>query len=244
MPRLRGHEGVGLLAPAELVPSSDPDESADAAAQFIIDQAAARPGELTVVAVGALTNLARALQREPQLADWLDSIVVMGGTVFAERFPFPPMLETNLNADPLAARIVFASGAPLTIVPMEVTTQVYLTPEQRAAMRGWGRPLSDALVGLMEQMFDGLATLSAEAGLSEDFYQGRTFMHDPLAVYTAAGCELVTLRRMHVALEVVDQVVRTMPYPGRTPNCQVCVGVDAANFVQFWLERIAALSTA
>lgn len=244
MPRLRGHEGVGLLAPAELVPSENRDECADDAARFIIAQAAARPGELTVVAVGALTNLARAIQREPRLADWLDSIVVMGGTVFAERFPFPPMLETNLNADPLAARIVFASGVPLTIVPMEVTTQVYLTPEQRAAIRGWGRPLSDALVALMEQMFEGLATLSTEAGLSDDFYQGRTFMHDPLAVYTAAASELVTLRRMHVALEVIDQVVRTMPYPARAPNCRVCVGVDAARFVQLWLERIAALSAA
>lgn len=244
MPRLRGHEGVGLLAPAELVPSSDPDAGADDAAQFIIDQAAARPGELTIVAVGALTNVARALQQQPRLADWLDSVVVMGGTVFAERFPFPPMLETNLNADPLAAEIVFASGTPLTIVPMEVTTQVYLTPEQRAAMLGWGRPLSDALVGLMEQMFEGLASLSAEAGLSEDFYQGRTFMHDPLAVYTVAASGLVTLRRMHVALEVVDQVVRTMPYAGRAPNCRVCVGVDAANFVQFWMERVATLSAA
>lgn len=242
MPRLRGHEGVDILPAEELVGTSDLSAGADDAAHFIIEQAAARKGELSLVTVGALTNVGRALQIEPRLADWICEITLMGGTVFAERFPWPPMLEVNLNADPLASQLVFASGIPLTIVPMEVTTQVFLTTEDRSRMLGWNHPLSDTLVRLMEQMLLGMTTLSAEAGLDRDFYQGRTFMHDPLAVYTAAASQHVTLRRMNVQYRIIDDVVRTMPYEHNTPNCRVCVDVDASRFLQFWLEQIQNLT--
>ena len=238
MPKLRGHEGVGILQGAELTPSVDPMATADDAARFIIQQAERNQGDLALITIGAMTNVGRALQIEPRLAGWIHSLTLMGGTVYAEKFPFPPMLETNLNADPEAARLVFASGIPLTIVPMEVTTQVYLTPEQRQEMLRWNEPLATSLVGLMEKMFEGMATLSAEAGLTEDFYLGRTFMHDPLAIYTAMAHQHVTTRRMHVAYEVIEQVVRTMPHFERTPNCWVCVDVDAPSFVGYWMEQI------
>jgi purine nucleosidase len=244
MPCLRGHEGVGLLSAAELHRTEDLEQGADDAAHFIVAQARAHPGELRLITIGALTNVARALQLEPRLGGWLREITVMGGTVFAERFPFPPMLETNLNADPLAAQIVFASNVPLTIVPMEVTTQVFLVAHQRAEIAAWDRPLSRALVALMEQMFEGMASLSAEAGLSEDFYKGRTFMHDPLAVATAVGSDLVRIEPMHVQLEVIDQVIRTTPYADRAPNCNVSVGVDAPGFIDYWLRQIRTLAGA
>lgn len=242
-PRLWGHEGAGLLAEADRQPSADLDASADAAARFIIERAAERPGTLTLVAVGPLTNIARALLLEPRLADWLLEIVLMGGMIDAERVPWPPVLETNLNADPGAAEIVFGAPVPRTIVPFEVTTQVFLTPEDRARMRGWNMPLSATLVDLMEQMFHGFTDFSTSMNLPIDiFAQQRSYMHDPLAVYTAMATRHVTLQRRHVALEVRDQVLRTIPYPERPPNCRVCVGVDAPAFVRFWLERIRSLS--
>jgi purine nucleosidase len=238
MPRLRGHEGVGILQGEELLPSANPDATADDAANFIIEQVAQRPGEVSLIAIGMLTNMGRALQLEPRLVDWISDLTLMGGLIYPEKFPFPPMLETNLNADPEAARLVFASGIPLTIVPIEVTTQVFLTPAQRQQMLDWKKPLATTLVTLMENMFEGLSSLSTEAGLSDDFYQGRTFMHDPLAIYTAMQRRHVTVRRMHVAYEVIENVVRSMPHFERVPNCWVCTAVDAPAFVDFWLEKI------
>ena len=238
MPILRGHEGVGILSEEELIPTPNTEVTADNAANFIIEQAAANRGDISLIAIGPLTNIGRALQLEPRLTDWICDLVLMGGTVYADKFPFPPMLETNFNADPEASALVFSSGIPLTIVPMEITTQVYLTTEQRKMMLSWNRPLSTTLVTLMENMFDGLANLSAEAGLDADFYQGRTFMHDPLAVYAALATQHIWTRRMHVQYEVIDRVVRTMPYPDRAPNCHVCVEVDANAFIAFWLGRI------
>ena len=63
-------------------------------------------------------------------------------------------------------------------------------------------------------------------------------MHDPLAIYTSMATELISLRRMHVRYEVIDQVVRTMPDANHAPNCWVCVDIDAPAFINFWLDRI------
>jgi purine nucleosidase len=238
MPKLRGHEGVGILEGSELIPSTEPNLTSDDAAKFIIDQAQQNQGELSIITIGPMSNVGRALQLEPRLTSWIHSLTLMGGTVYSDKFPFPPMLETNLNADPEAARLVFTSGIPLYIVPMEVTTQVYLTARQRQEMLQWNNPLATRLVALMEEMFEGMASLSAEAGLAEDFYLDRTFMHDPLAIYTAMSCQHITTRRMHVTYEVVDQVVRTVPHFDLMPNCWVCVNVDAKHFVEYWLEQI------
>lgn len=242
-PRLWGHEGIGLLAEDDRQPSVDLDASADAAARFIIDRAAARPGTLTLVALGPLTNVARALRLEPRLADWLLELVLMGGMVSRSQVPWPPVLETNLNADPGAAEIVFGSSVPRTIVPFEVTTQVFLTPEDRAQMRGWNRRLSAALVDLMEQMLEHFAAFSTSMQLPSDiFAQRHTYMHDPLAVYTAMATHHVALQRCHVALEVRDMVLRTISSGDSVPNCRVCIAVDAPAFVDFWLERVRSLA--
>jgi purine nucleosidase len=243
MPVLRGHEGVGLLSPEELEPTTNLEATAADAARFIIERAKALEGELSLVTIGSLSNIGRALQLEPRLKDWIKDITAMGSTVDASRFPFPPMLETNFNCDPLATRLVFESGIPLTIVPMEITTQVFLDAAMREQMRSWHAPLADALVTMMDGMLVGMDSLSSEVGLSQDFYQGRTFMHDPLAIAVALGSPLVRLEHQHVRLEVIDNVLRTMPDPDREPNVRVAVDVDAPAFVGFWLERIERLSS-
>jgi purine nucleosidase len=242
-PVLWGHEGEGVLTAEERIPTVDREQGADDAARFIIERAAAAPGEISVVTIGPLTNLARALRLEPRLADWIGDVTIMGGMVDATRVPWPPVLETNLNADPLAAQTVFASRIPITLVGFEVTTQVFLTPDQRAEVHAWQHPLSDALVAFMERMLERFKDFSHEQALPADIFQGgRIYMHDPLAVYCAASCRHVSLRRMHVALEVHDQVLRTIAHADQTPNMHVCVGVDAPAFVQHWLWQVGRLT--
>lgn len=238
-PRLWGHEGKGILSSDERAPSPDPDATADAAARFIVEQVRAAPGLVSLVAIGPLTNIARALQLEPRLCEWVHDVTVMGGMVDPTRVPWPPVLETNLNADPQAAQIVFAAGLPLTIVPFEVTTQVFLSPQQRDAMRAWRQPLAAALVALMDEMLAAFATFSQDMDLPVDIFQGqRTYMHDPLAVYASVAADLITLRPMHVHLAVCDNVLRTLVGEERPPNVRVCTDVNATGFVGYWLDRI------
>jgi inosine-uridine nucleoside N-ribohydrolase len=86
---------------------------------------------------------------------------------------------------------------------------------------------------------EGITTYHSWADIFQD---GRTYMHDPLAVYCAACSRHVSMRRMHVALEVRDRVPRTISYPDRPPNMRVCVDVDAPAFVNHWLHRVRRLT--
>lgn len=243
-PRLWGHEGVGLLSPQDLTPTRavDLDATADDAARFIVELVAASPGDISLVAIGPLTNIARALRLEPRLSDWARDLTLMGGMVDVRRTPWPPVLETNLNADPGAAEIVFASGLPVTVVPFEVTTRVFLSPEQRASMRAWKQPLAGALVTLMEEMLARFADFSRDMNLPGDIFQGeRTYMHDPLAVYASVASNLIAVHDAHIQLEVHDRVLRTIAYPGRAPNMRLCIDVDAPRFVEHWLSQVGRL---
>ncbi len=119
---IHGADGLGNLpqrAPHGLV--LDPRPSA----QFIVDMARAHPGEITLVAVGPLGNLALALEIEPQLPKLLRAVVIMGGTVI-EPGNVSPVAEANIWNDPHAADRVFCAGFALTMVGLDVTHQVIL----------------------------------------------------------------------------------------------------------------------
>jgi len=119
---IHGADGLGNL-PARFGVSQalDPRPSA----QFIVDMARAHPGEITLVAVGPLGNLAAALLLEPELPGLLHEVILMGGTV-VEPGNVSPVAEANIWNDPHAADLVFCAGCKLTMVGLDVTHQVIL----------------------------------------------------------------------------------------------------------------------
>jgi purine nucleosidase len=119
---IHGTDGLGNLAQREAHSLTlDPRSSA----QFIVDMARQQPGEITVVAVGPLGNLALALEIEPQLPQLLRAVVIMGGAVL-EPGNVSPVAEANIWNDPHAADRVFCAGFALTMVGLDVTHQVIL----------------------------------------------------------------------------------------------------------------------
>ena len=119
---IHGADGLGNLAQREShALRLDPRSSA----QFIVDTARQQPGQITVVAVGPLGNLALALEIEPQLPQLLRAVVIMGGTVL-EPGNVSPVAEANIWNDPHAADRVFCAGFALTMVGLDVTHQVIL----------------------------------------------------------------------------------------------------------------------
>jgi inosine-uridine nucleoside N-ribohydrolase len=119
---IHGADGLGNLAQREAhALRLDPRSSA----QFIVDRARQQPGQITVVAVGPLGNLALALELEPQLPQLLRAVIVMGGTVL-EPGNVSPVAEANIWNDPHAADRVFCAGFALTMVGLDVTHQVIL----------------------------------------------------------------------------------------------------------------------
>jgi purine nucleosidase len=219
-----GHEGVGLLAGGE--PTPDMPHAVD----LIIRAVRARPGEVTLVPIGPLTNLATAVILDPAIVPLVKEVVMMGGV--AGRGPDLSLspVEHNVRCDPEAAAVVFAAGWPITMVGLDVTTRVRLRRDHLARLAERGGPLAAVLADQASRYMD---------------IRGRDFteLHDPLAVATLIDRSLVRAAPMHVAVELHGThtdgatIVRP-PTPDRPANAHVCLDVDADRAVELFLSRM------
>lgn len=122
-----GHEG-DRLGPEDTTGYAG-ETDGRAAVEFLTGRVAAAPGAVTVLAVGPLTNVAAAIEADPDFSRNVASLVLMGGSFAEPGTPTPPA-EHNVACDPEAAAVVFASGAPITVVGLDVTTTTWLSEEQ------------------------------------------------------------------------------------------------------------------
>ena len=96
---------------------------------YLIERFLAEPGEISLFAIGPLTNVALAIRKEPRFASAVKELVIMGGAI-REGGNITPQAEFNIYADPHAAHIVFHSGIPITLIPLDVTHKCMLYVEQ------------------------------------------------------------------------------------------------------------------
>ncbi|MCY4247053.1 MAG: nucleoside hydrolase [Chloroflexi bacterium] len=138
VPFVHGEDGQGeLFLPA---PSAQP--LAIPAAQFIIEQLRAQPGEVTLAPIGPLTNIALALRLEPRICEWVDEVVLMGGNALVPGNA-SPAAEANIRNDPEAADLVFGADWPVTMVGLDVTLRVHMRPADIAEYATHGNAMSD-----------------------------------------------------------------------------------------------------
>jgi purine nucleosidase len=224
-------------------PDAGPPPWSHAAVQ-IVERAMAEPGELTVVAVGPLTNLALALALEPRVAAALAEVVVMGG-VYLEHTNVAAMPgEFNFWVDPEAAAIVLASGVRLRLVGLDVTRKVRLTRADADRMRESGKEFASFAAACTHEWIDHLERTVP----GEERERGSCALHDPLAVAVVTEPGLVTWRDACVSVEtatdrtrgvaVADLLTTDAPPPA---NCRIGVAVDAAAFARRFLGRIGSL---
>jgi len=203
--------------------------------ELITRMARQYPGEITLVAVGPLTNLALALQEDPQGMKQLKEITVMGGAV---RTPgnVTPYAEFNIHVDPLAAKMVFESGLPITLVPLDVTHQVFLSLR---LIEGRVKPLRNAF----SQFVVEATGYDSQAG---EFRAGAEafHLHDPLAVAAVIDPDLVRKERLSISVETQEgeRYGQTSGYAGEGapdgPMMEVCLGVKSEKFLEFFLSRL------
>ena len=213
------------------------------AAVEIVRRVMAEPGQLTVVAIGPLTNLALALTLEPALATAVREIVVMGG-VYLEQTNVGWMPgEYNFWCDPDAAHAVLGSGAPLRLVGLDVTRKVRLSREDARALAGGGR-----FGRIAAEHTEGWIAFQEREKPHEELEQGSCALHDPLAVAVVSRPDLVTWRDAHVDVETAGRVTRGVAVadllmwrdPPR-PNCRIATAVDADAFRALFLQRMGEL---
>jgi purine nucleosidase len=188
------------------------------------------PGEIHLVAVGPLTNVAMAFLREPQLSERLAHLTIMAGVIRGTADLQLPYVEHNVRCDPEAAHVVLSSGAPITLVPLDVTTKVRITPEGVDRIRSAETAFNEAVARQVD-MYPRFAE------------QGYTYLHDPLAVAAVVAPSLLNTKPLCVEVELGGRhtagatLVRTAA-GGESPNTQVALGVDAEAFEEFFLTRI------
>lgn len=133
---------------------------AEPAVEFLRRAIERRPGEVTLVAVGPLPNIADLIARYPETAKKLRRIVIMGGAVrHGYRIDSPPEPEWNIRSDVSAAQTVFSAGIPLVMAGLEATAMLQLDPERQKRLFAYGAPATDALAALTALWGNGVPTL-------------------------------------------------------------------------------------
>jgi purine nucleosidase len=235
---------VGTPAPAIQAEYGHRTPIAGYAAAEIARVVMTEPGQITIVAIGPLTNIAAALNLEPRLAESVKEIVIMGGAFLRQGFHSEMPSEFNTWVDPEAAHAVLHSGAPLRWVGLDVTLKVRLTRQHARRLAASARPFAAFAGTYAEHWIDRLVSLYP----GDPEHADSCAMHDPLAVALTTHPELATWRDVYVDVVTGDGVGRGVMVTdllhareARTPNCRIATDVDADAFMALFLDAISRL---
>lgn len=234
---IHGKNGIGDVE----LPASKQRPVEESASDFIVRMARENPGELTLVTLGRLTNLALALEKEPRLPALFRNVVGMGGTVFAPG-NVSPVCEANIAGDPEAADRVLTAGFPLTMVGLDVTGKVRLTTRHLELMDKYCAPENRPVAEYLHQALKIYFHFSRV----QDNCLEHVPVHDPLAVLTAVNPGLMTVRKLRARVECGGTLCRGMVVADRrvrpmdAPFTAFCLDVDAERAVE---ELMAAFTS-
>ncbi len=230
------HGKTGLDGPT--LPDPEMELADGHAVDFIIDTLRSEPeGTVSLCPLGPLTNIATALTKAPDIASRIQEIVLMGGAYF-EVGNITPTAEFNIYVDPEAAKIVFACGAPITVMPLDVTHKALVTKPRNDAFRALGTPVGVAVAEMTDffERFD-----------KEKYGSQGAPLHDPCVTAYLIKPELFTGRHINVEIETSSDLTLGMTVAdwwrvsGREPNATFMGDIDADGFFDLLTERLARL---
>jgi inosine-uridine nucleoside N-ribohydrolase len=215
-----------------------PPGDADAVS-FLIDVVQAKPGQITLVTIGPLTNVATAMQKSQAFTAGLRGVVMMGGTV-ACAGNITPAAEFNFWQDPEAADVVFRSGAPLTMVGLDVCHKTRLLPERLEERAAGGSELGRFVLEATAPWFKAMAANEGREGLH---------LYDSLAMAVAIDPSLIELDECYVEIDAGNGAAQGMsvafqkPFQrliigNPEPNANVALDVAADRFSEVFNARV------
>ncbi|MGH7946886.1 MAG: nucleoside hydrolase [Opitutaceae bacterium] len=206
------------------------------AADFIVKTVKEKPGEIVILAIGPLTNVAIALRQEPGLAAMIKQIVIMGGAVAT--LPdgggnVTPNAEFNFWVDPEAAKVVLRSGVPIVLSPLNVSRKAEFTPAWYEKLVSVETPLTRMIRERMEPYRDR-------------FSRFRIYMYDQLAVAWLIDPTLFTTKELYVDVDINHDVnygvsvggEKLWPGAEGAQKMQVQYDVDFDRFIRLYIERM------
>jgi purine nucleosidase len=229
---VHGQDGMGDIG----LPLHGREPAEGHAVDVLIHTINRHAGDITLVTLGPLTNVAAALLREPSLAHKVSRCVTMGGASDSVG-NITPVSEYNLWADPEAARIVFESGLPITMVGWDISRK-YATFDRQASarLRGAGTPLAEFCVDIQRKV-DAIAPLHHLEGYD---------LPDPIAMAVALDPHVATTMRLHVSVETCGTLCRgqsVVDHFGllkQPPNVDVATSADRERFLRLLYQAVGA----
>lgn len=233
-----GDEGDFLLAKDEPVAGISAEPAVDALVRLL----RAEDG-LEVVAVGPMTNLAAAIEREPSLAARIARLTVMGGhvrRVAYEGHEFPHGVDYNLCSDGASSKLVLSAGMPIRLVTADVTLATWIRPEDLAAIESVATPFHAAIAAAirawtphMRDIFGGMGAPIAPHNVA--------FLHDPLALACAYDESFCRFEDLAIDPSLGDGPFRTIERAAASPATRpmrCATTVDAERFRRHFVDRI------
>lgn len=230
------HGKTGLDGPQ--LPEPTMGLQAQHGVDFIIDTLRAEPpGTVTLCPLGPLTNIATAFQRAPDVVDRVQEIVLMGGAYF-QVGNITPTAEFNIYVDPQAADLVFKSGVPLTVMPLDVTHKALTTRDRVEAFRALGTE-PGRMVAEWTDFFERFD--------KEKYGSEGAPLHDPCVIAYLIQPDLFSGRHVNVQIETASELTLGMTVADwwrvtdRPANAMFMGDVDAEGFFKLLTDRIARL---
>lgn len=230
------HGKTGLDG-CDLPPPSMPLAEAHAV-DFIVETCLAAGADgITLAPLGPLTNIATAIVKEPRILPNIREIVLMGGAAMTPGNT-TPSAEFNIYVDPHAAHVVFESGRPLVMLPLDVTHKALTTPERLAAIGAIGSPVGKAVHGMLAfyDRFD-----------MDRYGMPGGPLHDPCVIAYLLKPDLFAGRHINVKIEIRSELTmgRTVAdwwsITGEAPNALVVNEIDADGFYALLIESLKRL---
>ena len=233
-PETHGNTGLGYAKLPE--PRTKP--TSQHGTDFLIERILSSPGEITLVAVGPLTNVALAIRKEPRIVGALKELVIMGGAIRYEGNT-TALAEFNTFVDPHAAHIVYHAGIPTTLVPLDVTYQCVLLASDVERLLKIESPIPSFIKATTDFYME-----------YHDSYQGikGCVINDPLALALTFAPELCDYQELPVDVDISGGVStgKTFAdfynYDKKPSNMKVALGVRPRDFIELFLERVERLA--
>ena len=229
---VHGQDGMGDIG----LPLTGRTPAAGHAVQVLLDTVHQFAGEITLVTLGPLTNVAVALRQDPSIAQAVSECIIMGGTGHGHG-NVTPVAEYNFWADPEAARIVFESGMPIKMVGWDISRKyAVLGPDDGAALREVGTPLARFCIDIQRSVQQFALTTTQLDGFD---------LPDPIAMAVALDPTVATnTARCFVAIESESNLCRgqsivdRLGILGREPNAEVVLKASRERFVRMLFDAV------
>lgn len=233
---VHGSDGLGNIS----LPPPKTKKIDKIASEFLVDKVSEYPGEVSVLALGPLTNIALAIKRDSSFASKVKKVVILGGSFFALG-NVNPAAEANIYGDPEAADVVFTSGANIVVVGLNITTQVILTDDGLLQLRN--------SEGKHAQLLCDMCQFYRDWHVKSDGVHG-IFLHDPVSFIALVRPDLFTYRKGVVRVEtqglcvghtLMDQGLKkwnsSNPWTGFSP-VSVAWTVDVDGVIKYVKETL------